>query len=184
MPRVRPDDPETADGCIPHDDDFLQYYLGAYMLRRRRQRRIDEDGQPSPIAGTEAGRSRAELLDFDETGAGNQDNTATFVVDQLDPATRTQYPSFAYSRKAADWLRPARRRSGRSAARSTWPPGADSRGYKRLSKTVDVTGATTPAVVVQVLGRRRGGLGLRGGRGARHAGHDDWTTLPDVDGND
>ena len=29
--------PEAADGCIAHDDDFLQYYLGAYTLRRRRQ---------------------------------------------------------------------------------------------------------------------------------------------------
>ena len=28
--RVRPGRPAAADGCIPHNDDFLQYYLGAY----------------------------------------------------------------------------------------------------------------------------------------------------------
>ena len=29
--RVRPDRPDPGDGCIAHNDDFLQYYLGAYI---------------------------------------------------------------------------------------------------------------------------------------------------------
>ena len=49
--------------------------------------------------------------------------------------------------------------------------GADSRAYKRLGKTLDLTGATAPQLNFKFSADLEAGLGLRGRRGARR--HDD-----------
>ena len=63
--------------------------------------------------------------------------------------------------------------------------GADSRAYKRLGKTVDLTGATAPQLYVQVLGRPRGRSGTSSVVEVRDVttdpNSDAWTTLPEAD---
>ena len=44
---VRRGRPGLADGCIAHNDDFLQYYLGAYVYVAGNTF-DDEDGNPLP----------------------------------------------------------------------------------------------------------------------------------------
>ena len=48
---------ENGDGCIPHNDDFLQYHLGAYIYATPGNTFDDENNTRSRCAG--AGRSRA-----------------------------------------------------------------------------------------------------------------------------
>ena len=94
-------------------------------------RPIDEAGELYNMAGTAAGRSGRDL-GFDETGAGNQDNSATFVGDQLAarPGALPALADRAARRVAA---------AGCGAVRAVQRPqymaaGADSRGYKRLAR--------------------------------------------------
>ena len=102
---------------------------------------------------------------FDETGANNQDHSATFVVTSsvLDPA---KFPQFASSRSVADWLRPGAAPFSPYSGTQYMSAGADSQAYKRFGKTLDLTGRHGAQARLQVLGRRRGQLGLRGRRGA------------------
>ena len=75
---------EARDHCITHTDDFLQYYLGAYIYVGGNP--IDpETGKPFPMVG-DADPFGPLAWDFDP--AGNQDYGATFVVTSsiLDPA--------------------------------------------------------------------------------------------------
>ena len=118
-PEFDGDDPSAADGCIAHNDDFLQYYLGAYTYAAPGNTFDDENGHPFPMRGT--GPFSGLAWQFDETGANNQDNSATFVVTSsiLDPA---KFPWYADSRSVADWLRPGRRAvQPRTAASTTCP---------------------------------------------------------------
>ena len=120
---------------------------------------------------------------FDETGANNQDHSATFVVTSsvLDPA---KYPLFADSRSVADWLRPGAAPFSPYSGPHYMSAGADSQAYKRLGKTLDLTGATTPKldfkfsadveadwdwVVVEVRDV------------TTNPNSDAWTTLPEAD---
>ena len=81
---------------------------------------------------------------FDETGANNQDHSATFVVTSsiLDPA---RYPLYADSQSAAAWLRPGAAPFDPYSGAQYMAAGADSQAYKRLGKTLDLTGTTAPA---------------------------------------
>ena len=121
-PEFDEDDPTQADGCILHNDDFLQYYLGAYIYASPGQTFDDEAGHPYGLAGTEGGPFEGLSWLFDETGANNQDHSATFVVTSsvLDP---TSIRSTRIPAARPTGCVPVRRRSTRSAARSTWPPG-------------------------------------------------------------
>ena len=63
------------------------------------------DYLPFNMTGDGGARSSGLTWGFDETGAGNQDHTATFAVTSslLDPQ---RYPLYADSRSLASWLRP------------------------------------------------------------------------------
>ena len=77
--------PTNGDGCIPHNDDFLQYHLGAYIYASPGNTFDDENNHPFPLRGT--GPFAGPVWQFDETGANNQDHSATFVITSsvLDP---------------------------------------------------------------------------------------------------
>ena len=63
---------------------------------------------------------------FDETGANNQDHSATFVITSsvLTPAP---FPTFADSRSVADWLRPGAAPFSPYSGTQYMSAGADSR---------------------------------------------------------
>lgn len=140
-PEFDPDNPENADGCIAHNDDFLQYYLGAYIYAAPGNTFDDENGRPYPLRGTGPFAGLSWL--FDETGANNQDHSATFVITSsvLDPA---RFPLFADSRSVADWLRPGAAPFSPYSGEYYVSAGADSTSYKRFGKVLDLTGRTAP----------------------------------------
>jgi Immune inhibitor A peptidase M6 len=188
----------TTDGgvCAPLSNDFLQYYLGSYV-------RADGGGL-DPVGGVFDVVGLAEPLDDltlslndPATSAGNQEGeiltpdgpvyigTGTHLVTSsiLDPET---YPQFA-SAEAADW---------NSGGEAPFDPRTDSwymtsqnisEAYKRLTRTVDLRGATGGElsfwtsfnteqdwdyvfVEAQTINEDGSGAG-------------DWTTLPDANGH-
>ena len=163
LPEFDPDDPAAADGCIAHNDDFLQYYLGAYIYAAPGNTFDDEAGHPFALRGHGPFEGMSWL--FDETGANNQDHSATFVVTSsvLDPA---KFPQFASSRSVADWLRPGAAPFSPYSGTQYMSAGADSQAYKRLGKTLDLTGRTAPKLNFKFSGDVEARLGLRGRRGA------------------
>jgi hypothetical protein len=158
-------DNESADGCIPPDNDFQQYYLGAYIYVGGGNAQ-DADGNPLPIKG-EGAPFGDSLFEFNGPhSADNQVHTATFALTSsiLDPET---FPWYADSRRARDLAAPGRGpvqplqrpvlhvRRGRFGGVQAPPPrGRPDRQVERLP-------------VVPVLGRSRAGLGLHGRRGPR-----------------
>ncbi|WP_077798687.1 M14 family metallopeptidase [Streptomyces sp. JHA26] len=152
-------------------DDFSQYYLGAYT-------RTSTSGATGftgsgKLAGTDGALGAAPGNPLDTAG------TYSVTSDELDPATYPQFASagageFAgtvnpYGPYAGDWM---------VAAVHT------DDAYKRLTRTVDLTGVTAadrPTLRTQLLWDTE--------RGYDHAlveahvtGADDWTTLPEANG--
>ena len=54
-PEFDEDDPTVSDGCVAHNDDFLQYYLGAYIYASPGQTFDDVAGHPYSLVGTDGG---------------------------------------------------------------------------------------------------------------------------------
>jgi len=181
-------DLQTTDGgkCNPLSNDFAQYYLGAYL-------RSDAGGQDSagnifPVAGTPGGPLNG--LTFDLNGASSAKNqggdglgTGNFLVTSsiLDEQT---YPQFA-SDQAADWqLSGGAPFDPHTGSKYMFSQYSDE-GYKRLTRTVDLTGVT---------GTQPANLSFWTSFNteadwdfvyveARTAGQDDYTTLPDQNGH-
>jgi Zinc carboxypeptidase/Immune inhibitor A-like, MAM domain len=175
-----PDNPAAADGCILQNNDFLQYYLGAYIKATPGQSFDDAAGHPFALAGT--GPFEGATWMFDGTGAGNQgDHTSsTFVVTSsiLPPE---EFPLYASSQKAADWLRDGAAPFSPFSGTQYMAAGADSRGYKRLTKTVSVpSDAAAPQLTFKFSADLEQDWDFFAVE-ARTPGGDDWTTLPDLD---
>ena len=176
-----PDDPSAADGCIAHNDDFLQYYLGAYIYASPGNTFDDEAGHPFALRGHGPYEGMSWL--FDETGAGNQDHSATFVVTSsvLPPA---QFPQFASSRSVADWLRPGAAPFSPYSGTQYMSAGADSQAYKRFGKTLDLTGRTAPKLNFKFSGdveENWDWVTVEARDVTTNPDSDAWTTLPEAD---
>ncbi len=122
----------TSDQCIAVQDDFLQYYLGAN--RYMSDLGSDPDGNPYGVKGFNAPfvSGPFELV---------PSHTAGFLVTSsvYDPAT---YPQWTGSQKALGWDRPG---SPFDPFTGDWfaSAGGDDGTYKRLSRSVDLTGKTS-----------------------------------------
>ena len=157
----------SADGCITHNDDFLQYYLGAYIYVSGGNTAEETDEGYFPFNMTGDGEPYGGLTwGFDETGAGNQDHTATFAVTSslLDPQ---QYPTFADSKSLASWLRPGAGPFSPFSGQYYMASNAHSGAYKRLRQDHRPHRRVCRRADVQVLLGPRAELGLHDGRGAR-----------------
>jgi hypothetical protein len=182
-PEFDEDDPTKADGCVAHNDDFLQYYLGAYIYASPGQTFDEEAGRPYSLVGTEGGPFEDLTWSFDETGANNQDHSATFVVTSsiLDPAT---YPLYADSRSAADWLRPGAAPFSPYSGEQYMAAGASSYSYKRFGKVLDLTGAAAPQLQFKFSGDMEPDwdwVAVEVRDVTDDPNSDDWTTLPEAD---
>ncbi len=171
-----PCDPDSAaDGCQGLSDDFLQYYLGAYIY--------NED------AGTTAKGTLYDVLGVDDPfdalgwsfgapSANNQDHSASFITTSgLLP--KAQFPQFD-SWAAAKYARPGGPFDPHTGSYYVYSNIADI-SYKRLTRTISVPAGggnlsfwisrdTEPDwdfVFVE----------------AHTVGQDDWTTLPDANGH-
>jgi Zinc carboxypeptidase len=167
--------------CLNWGDknDFLQYYLGAYLYVS--DAGSDADGNPFPIVGSDEpfdGPPASAWTLGGGTGADNQDHTATFLATSgiLDPKTYPQFESWI----SAKWDRPGGPFAPHTGEFYVYSQIADIT-YKRLTHTINVPAGgatmsfwtsydTEPAwdhVFVE----------------AHTVGQDNWTTLPDRNGH-
>jgi hypothetical protein len=173
--------PEVTARCLNWGDknDFLQYYLGAYLYVS--DAGLDANGDPFPIVGSAdpfAGPPRSEFTLGGGTGADNQVHNASFLATSgiLDPGT---FPTFG-SQISAKWDRPGGPFAPHTGDFYVYSGIADI-SYKRLAHTINVpaggasmsfwtsydTEADWDHVFVEV----------------HTVGQDNWTTLPDLNGH-
>ena len=173
-------DPEAVDGCIPPDNDFQQYYLGAYIYVSGGNA-TDAEGNPYPIlgGGDPFGPGAFELNGPDS--ADNQVHTATYAVTStiLPPE---QYPTFASSHRIAVWDREGAGPFSPFTGDYYMAANADDAVFKRLRREIDLTGKTSGELSF------RTSFDLEDGWDhvfveVHEVGSDDWTTLPDANGN-
>jgi hypothetical protein len=175
--------PDVADRCrllggSPSSDltnDTLQYWLGAYLLVNDAgttdEGLLDVLGVDTPFEGLDWGFNGAD-------SAGNQDHSDSFITTSgILPLA--QYPQFD-SWVSARWDReggPFEPHTGDAYAYSQ----IGDVSYKRLTRTIDVPagGATLSFWTSYDTEAEWDHVAVE----ARSAGQEDWTTLPDANGN-
>jgi murein tripeptide amidase MpaA len=170
---------EAVDGCIAHNNDFLQYYLGAYIYVGGGNA-MDADGNLFPVQGL-AGSFAGQSWTFAPDGAPNQDHTATFAVTSsiLDPQ---KFPQYADSQRLASWNRPGAGPFSPNTGQYYMAADAHNRAYKRLRRQeVDLTGKTSGELSFKVSHDLEDQWDFMVVE-AREVGTDNWTTLPDKGG--
>lgn len=166
---------EAKDGCIPHVDDFLQYWLGAYL-------RVDNgnswaDGKIFPVVGEDPfGPATWTFADTPaDPGAGAP--TATFGV----TSSMIDRPAYQDSERLAGWDRPGSGPFTPFSGDHYMAASHDDTAYKRLSTEVDVP-AGGGNVTFQTSYDLEQGWDFMFVE-AREVGTEQWTTLPDANGH-
>jgi Zinc carboxypeptidase len=176
-----PPPPEVTARCLNWGDknDFLQYYLGAYIYVS--DAGLDADGNPFPIVGTDdpfAGPPASGWTLGGGTSAGNQVHNASFLATSgvLDPKTYPQFDSWI----SAKWDRPGGPFAPHTGEFYVYSQIADIT-YKRLAQTIDVPagGATMSFWTSYDTEADWDHLFVE----AHTVGEDNWTTLPDINGH-
>jgi hypothetical protein len=170
-------DPNTdADGCFALADDFLQYYLGAYLYND--DAGTTSNGKLYDVLGVDTPFQNLNWM-FGGPSANNQDHSASFIsTSGILPAST--YPQFT-SWPSAKYNRPGGPFNPHTGSYYMYSQIADI-SYKRLTRTVDLTGKTS------------GNLSFWISRDteqnwdhvfveAHTVGQNDWTTLPDLNGH-
>ncbi|SEG14180.1 Immune inhibitor A peptidase M6 [Thermomonospora echinospora] len=170
---VRSDPP-----CLPMLNDFLQYYLGAYTYVDGAG--SDGDGKPYPVKGTGgAFNGFASTLNGGDS-ANNQDHTASFLTTSSF-LPQKEFPQFASTAPIA-WERPGGAPyDPRTGAWYVYSQAADV-SYKRLTRTVDLTGKSTGELEFSTSFETEADWDFMFVE-AHTVGEDDWTTLPDANGH-
>ncbi|CAA9524903.1 MAG: putative zinc-binding carboxypeptidase, partial [uncultured Solirubrobacteraceae bacterium] len=156
-----------SEQCIAVQDDFLQYWLGANTYIG--DGGLDEAGNTLPVRGA------GGVFDTGPFEVDNASHTATFLVTSsiYDPV---RYPQWAGSRKAMEWVRPGGAPFDPYTGDWFLSAGTDDEAYKRLSRTVDLTGRTSGTLRFRTsydLEDQYDYLFVE----IRGAGGTDWTTL-------
>ncbi len=166
--------------CIIVQDDFLQYWLGAYAYITGGGQDPD-DGSVFAVDGTEAPFDALDLTVNGADSAANADQAPTLLVTSsiLDP---DQYPLFADSGSVAAWERPFA--SPFDPVDGDWfvSAGATDAAYKRLAKTFDLTGETGATLDLSTSFDLEADYDYMFVE-IHTVGEDDWTTLADSNGN-
>ena len=164
--------------CIIVQDDFLQYYLGAYKYVGGAGE--DAEAKPFPIEGIAGPFDPLSLTLNGEDSAQNNDHTATLLVTSsvLDPA---KYPLYADSKAVAAWVRPFAAPFDPHAGDWFLSAGATDEAYKRLQKdfSIPASGATLNFWTSYDLEADYDYMIAE----IHTAGQDDWTTLVDSNGH-
>ncbi len=161
--------------CVAASNDFQQYWLGAYLPIA-----VADDIEPA------AALPLLEVPPFGTTAFGlngpdsaeNQDNVYSMLTTSsiLKPDT---YPQFK-SDKAITIDRPAAF-DPPDGSKYVFSQASDS-SYKRLAKTIDLTGKTAADLQFQISADTEPDWDFVAVE-AHTVGQDDWTTLPDVNGH-
>ncbi len=165
--------------CIIVQDDFLQYWLGAYRYVTGGGQ-DQEDDSVFPVEGTDG---PFDPLSFDfngEDSAQNGDQAATLLLTSsvLDPE---RYPLFADSAAPAEWVRPGADPFEPHDGDWFLSAGYDDVSYKRLLKpfSIPADGGSVNMWTSFDLEEDYDYMFVE----IHTAGQDDWTTLADENGN-
>jgi zinc carboxypeptidase/immune inhibitor InhA-like protein len=171
---------EEEDGCIPPNNDFLQYWLGGAVYVSGGTS-TDPDGNILDVLGVSP---PFEPLSFALNGpdsAENQYHSATLgITSSILPPD--EFPDFAsaalgvWDRKGAPG--PFQPTSGTQYAFS----GADSGAYKRLRQEIDLTGKTSAELQFKTSYLLEADWDFMAVE-VHEVGSDNWTTLPDANGH-
>jgi hypothetical protein len=166
-----------TDGCQALSDDFLQYYLGAYIYND--DAGATANGKIYDIFGIDKPFADGLRWSIGTPSAGNQDHSASFIP------TSTLLPSNRFPEIPESWISARYDRTGGPFDPHTGSHYMHSQigdqSYKRLTRTISVpagganmsfwtsfnTEADWDFVMVE----------------AHTVGQDDWTTLPDQNGH-
>ncbi|MGH2764616.1 MAG: M14 family zinc carboxypeptidase [Actinomycetota bacterium] len=161
----------------PGGNDFLQYYLGAYIFNI--DAGLDDKGRPFPITGTGDIYGGMDWTLNRGTGAHNQFDANSFLTTSglLDPSV---YPQFA-SEAEANYVRPGGPFDPHTGEFYVYSQIGD-QSYKRLTRTIDVpAGGGTLDFWTSFNTEEHWDFVIVE---AHTPGSDaDWTTLPDINGH-
>ena len=169
-----PDD-SGEDGCQPLQDDFLQYYLGAYLYND--DAGTAPNGQLYDVQGVDAPFNSLTWT-FGGPSANNQDHSASFIATSgILPAS--QYPLFN-SWPSAKYIRPGGPFDPHTGTYYAYSNIADV-SYKRLTRTINVPagGGNLSFWVSHDTEQDWDFVFVE----AHTVGQDNWTTLPDLNGH-
>ncbi|MFI0448654.1 M14 family zinc carboxypeptidase [Actinomadura sp. 6N118] len=164
--------------CLPMFNDFLQYYLGAYSYIS--DGGTGQDGKPYPVKGVDGKFNGFAAPLNGGDSANNQDHTGSFLsTSSFLP--KKEFPQFATS-APIKWDRPGGAPyDPRTGSWYVYSGQADV-SYKRLTRTVDLTGKTDGKLTFQSSYETEPNWDYMFVE-AHTEGQDDWTTLPDANGN-
>ena len=177
-PGAPPECVTPADPCLPILNDFQQYYLGAYTYVSGAG--SDEANNPYPVSG-KSGAFTGFTGTLNAPGsAGNQDHTASLLTTSsfLPP---DQFPQFATT-AAAGWARPGSAPFDPRTGSWYVTSGQADSAYKRLTRTVDLTGASSGELRFFASYDTEALWDFMFVE-AHEVGTDNWTTLPDANGH-
>ena len=169
--------PESRDGCIPNVDDFLQYYLGAY-LRADNGGSWQADGTVFSVTGEDPFGTATWSFNPTAGDPGAGAPTATFGV----TSSLIDRPAYQDSRRLAGWDRPGAGPFSPYTGDYYMAASHDDTAYKRLHTEIDLTGATGGNLSFRTSYDLEPGwdhLFVE----VRPVGTEEWTTLPDSGGH-
>jgi hypothetical protein len=165
----------AADGCQGLSDDFLQYYLGAYLYNE--DAGTTSKGTLYDVIGVD-NPFNSLSWSFGAPGANNQDHSASFIATSgiLPKAQFPQFDSWA----AAKYVRPGGPFDPHTGTYYAYSNIADI-SYKRLTRTISVPagGANLSFWISRDTEPDWDFTFVE----AHTVGQDDWTTLPDANGH-
>ena len=166
----------TVTNCPFLSNDFLQYYLGAYVNLDAATTKEDASALSLTLTGGPYGTGDFQLNG--DTSADNQEHVASMLTTSS-VLPRDVYPLFASDVAVTD-NRPSAfdpaTGTGYAVAKS------DDYSYQRLKRTVDLTGATAADLSFKLSFDTELDYDYVFVE-AHTVGQDDWTTLPDVNGH-
>ncbi|MBP2703252.1 immune inhibitor A [Microbispora sp. RL4-1S] len=164
--------------CLALSNDFAQYYLGAYTF-------VDgggqnDDGATLPLTGVSGAFAGFQGTLNGGDSADNQDHTSAFVTTSsvLPPDRFPQFASAAPLKWQYGGGAPFSSHTGSWSVQS----GQADASYKRLTRTIDLTGHTSGSLSFWTSYDTEPGWDFLTVE-AHTVGQDDWTTLPDTNGH-
>ena len=123
---------EAKDGCVLHNDDFLQYYLGAYIRADNGNSWANNKVVPALAVSPFGGQTFQFADQTADPGAGAP--TATFGI----TSSLIDNPTYQDSKALARWQRPAAGPFSPLEGSYYMAASHDDEAYKRLATTVDI----------------------------------------------
>ncbi|HEU5098186.1 MAG TPA: M14 family zinc carboxypeptidase [Roseiflexaceae bacterium] len=164
------------DGCLALSDDFLQYYLGAYVYND--DAGTTANGKLYTVNGADEPFNDLSWS-FGGPSANNQDHSASFIATSgiLPAAT---YPQFS-SAGSAKYARPGGPFDPHTGQYYAYSQIADI-SYKRLTRTIDLSGQSSGNLSFWISRDTEPDWDFVFVE-AHTVGQDNWTTLPDQNGH-